>query len=478
MSNVEKDVRDYQVELFDLLAEFFGRAVGELPTTFATIEDFSEKIRRNASVLAHRGTDAFPWAYHNLGRFYAEKGPALFKAASRIGGLKLVLGGSSRFRGSQLACVNGSLLYADTILIPDPVAPWLESERKEEKFRDVLMLQAAHALLHLKPFIDAELPGCPVLVFPSWEKALEEHDPKTTQGIFQLLADISARYIDPSITSMEELTNYMRDKPDAFLDGIEKNKLFIAPGGPIGRPIKETLAHYETELSTWRTKTWLAEYNRLPVVAKVANALVERVAPQFHLVENAENLSAHPLICIEQQAHYFRIVADVNASRLERAGLLNSKTKAILAGLTSERLEWLTQVPVEALVELRRNNDNVAFRKSLFSAVGTLHEATLEDTDRVAAEICREIDSGIADHNRLVRETVQKNKTKYAQWGAAAVLAGVGVLVPSLAPQIAAILPLIPAGKLAFDVWDHANEKKRQAKSLMGVLAVARDAEP
>ena len=41
------------------------------------------------------------------------------------------------------------------------------------------MLQAAHALLHLKPIVDADLPHCPVFVFPSWEKLLEDTDPQT-----------------------------------------------------------------------------------------------------------------------------------------------------------------------------------------------------------------------------------------------------------------------------------------------------------
>jgi hypothetical protein len=46
--------------------------------------------------------------------------------------MKLVLGGSSRFLESQLNAVRQLLLYADTVLIPDPILPWIEVDRSEE----------------------------------------------------------------------------------------------------------------------------------------------------------------------------------------------------------------------------------------------------------------------------------------------------------------------------------------------------------
>jgi hypothetical protein len=231
MTSLEKEVADYQVELFQLLAEFFGRAVGIPPREFATIENFGDEIRKRASSIAYRGEDAFAWADTELRRFYSEKGAAIFRLASRLGGLKLVLGGSSRFLNSQLSAVNGALLYADTILIPDPVAPWLEKQRTEEKFRHVLMLEAAHALLHLKPIVDADLPHCPILVFPSWEKLLEENDPTTKDGIFRLIADFFAQYVDPTISSADDAGKFVREYPDQFLLAVNNNKLFVAPGG-------------------------------------------------------------------------------------------------------------------------------------------------------------------------------------------------------------------------------------------------------
>ena len=153
-TGITNTVAEYQIELFQHIGEFFGRATGMSATDFSTIDDFSNSVRRNAHSIGHRGEDAFRWADQELRSFYTRRGTEIFGLAKRLGGMKLVLGGSSRFGGRQLQSVRGSLLYADTVLIPDPVFPWLEVKRSDEKFRNVLMLQAAHArciVCHNKP---------------------------------------------------------------------------------------------------------------------------------------------------------------------------------------------------------------------------------------------------------------------------------------------------------------------------------------
>jgi hypothetical protein len=473
--SLEKESSALQVELFRLLAEFFGRAFHELPSDFATIETFADQVRKVGPMSSDRLVDAFRFADTELRQFYAEKGPAMFKLASRLGGLKLVLGGSSRFSRGQLGAVAGSLLYSDMALIPDPVAPWLETDRRSEKFRDVLMLQAAHALLHLKPIVDAELPHCPVFVFPSMEKMLEENDPITVAGIYQLVADVLAQHVNRAISSFDDAAEFVKKHPDQFLRAVEDHKLLAAPGGAVGEPLSNALTNYEKQNETWRTQEWINEYNELSISGKVLNALIESITPQFHVLENSEQLHAHPLICITRQAHYYRIVSSVNADRMQRMGLLGDKTRAIVSAFGSDRLTWISDVPLDSLVELRRNNENENFRKSLRDAVTDLHDAEIEDTDRVAGEICREIDSAIADHNRRMRDTARKNAQANVKWLGSAFVSGLAALVPTLSPYLGAAVPLALASKASWDIYCQRVERRQQSRSLMGVLATVRN---
>lgn len=474
-NDIAKTVAGYQIELFQHVGEFFGRATGMGAVDFSTIDGFGDRIRRDAHFIGHRGEDAFRWADRELRAFYARRGREIFQLAKRLGGMKLVLGGSSRFAASQLASVRGSLLYADTVLIPDPVYPWLEVERSEEQFRHVLMLQAAHTLLYLKPIVDSDLTHCPILVFPSWEKSLEQQDKATIDGTQQMIADVFANYVNPDIRTMDDAARMAREHPQIMLAAIEQQKLFVAPGGPIGEPVVDALSRYEQDVRTWRSNDWMTDYNRLPQVGRVMNAVCERLQPQYHLLENAEELLAHPLLAIKQQAHYYGIVSHVNSERLTRLGLLDQKTRSMLTGLQSTRLEFLSDLPLDALVEMRRNNDNEVFRKRMISVVGGLHESSIEDLDRIAAEMCREIDSGIADYNRAVRDIDGKYRIKNTQTLATGAITSVSLLWPNLAPFIGPALPFAVAAKLGWDAWEKYNEKKKISRSLMGMLAVAKD---
>jgi hypothetical protein len=139
--------------------------------------------------------------------------------------MKLVLGGSSRFVSSHLSSVRKMLLYADSILIPDPILPWLESERQEERFRHVLLLEQAFYLLQLKPFIDSDLPYPAVIVFPSWEKQLENNDPVTQQRVFDLATTAIGHHIDKRFNGFDELTQFALNRSQEFLEAVDQSRL-------------------------------------------------------------------------------------------------------------------------------------------------------------------------------------------------------------------------------------------------------------
>ena len=123
----------YQKNLFELFSEFFQRATGvDTPDQFATFDSFPDVIHSNAGSLGQRLIDAFIWADENIRPYYAIESAAAYASAQQLGGLKLVQGGGSRFLSTHLESVRGSVLYADTVLVPDPVLPWLETDRLEE----------------------------------------------------------------------------------------------------------------------------------------------------------------------------------------------------------------------------------------------------------------------------------------------------------------------------------------------------------
>jgi hypothetical protein len=285
---------------------------------------------------------------------------------------------------------------------------------------------------------------------------------------------VLAHFVDPGIGSLDDAHAFAGTHTNDFIQAVERHALFVPPGADIGEPVAQALQRYEHYVKTWRTPDFLQVYESAPVGAKVLNGIVERLSPQYHLFENAEELTAHPLLSIEQQAHYFRLVSEVNAGRLAKLGLLDGATRRQLAALSSDRLEWLSNIPISVLANLREDNEHDVFRQTLATAMGNLHASALEDVDKVAGEICREIDAGIARYNRSVREINDKFRASTAQTVVGAV-GGLGLLVPTLAPFMGPIVPLAALTKLGYDALSRHVELKKQSRSLMGVMAVAKD---
>lgn len=244
-------------------------------------------------------------------------------------------------------------------------------------------------------------------------------------------------------------------------------------GGNIGEPIAQALQRYHAYNKTWRTPDYLKVFEALPVGRKVVMGITERLAPQYHLIENAEELTAHPLLSIDQQAHYFKLVSEVNSDRLSKLALLDDSTRRQLAALSSERLEWLGSIPISALTNLREDSEHEVFRKTLGTAMGNLHASALDDIDKVAGEVCREIDAGIARYNRSVREINDKFKASTIQTAVGTIGGGLGLLVPTLAPFMGPIVPMAAITKIGYDAMTRHVELKKQSRTLMGVLAIA-----
>lgn len=134
---------------------------------------------------------------------------------------KINLGGSSRFLKTQLNAVRKSLLLTDMVLIPDPILPWLEKERVEEKFSNIRMIEAVFFILNLRDLLNNNFDIPPFFIFPSWEKILEEQNSYTQENISNLFVDFFNLHIDKSFESKEDLINYAFKNNDEFLKKLK-----------------------------------------------------------------------------------------------------------------------------------------------------------------------------------------------------------------------------------------------------------------
>jgi hypothetical protein len=462
-----------QQDFFTILEEFFERATGKSPDAFATFDSFGEEIRKNSTVLANRVPDAFRYVWDKLPQFYESDKVGAFEEAKKAAGLKFVLGGSSRFGKTHFDSVRKMLLYADTILVPDPILPWMEAPRDDERFQHVLQIQAAFSLLHLKPIVDAEIPYPALIVFPSYEKTLEIRDAKTQGFINNFLVGVLSSKLGREFNEITEIGTFATHKPEEFLRAVESQRLFVGPGCAPGRPLAEQLKEYREAIADWRSVGHQGQIAAYSDSQLVFQGIVERLIPQFHLLENADELNANPMLCIPSQWHYYTTCTTAFEERLRKQGLLEEKTIASARAINQPNLSWLGNIPMKDLVRLREGNENESFRKRLGNLTSQLHKASLQDIEKVTNEVSKDLSALLTEHSKGIRQQAAEFQTKYkiAALGAFATLAA--VLVPTLAPFGIPSAAAVALGYAATKI-DEVAKRKQQARSLVGVLAAAK----
>jgi len=477
------DLIIYQDRYFEILTEFFLSVTGCLPRDFSPLDSFSESIQRMAVTLrensgrAESAMVAFSTLETELKKLYSEEGGKAFSAAKKLDACKLNLGGSSRFLETQLNATRKSLLYSDTVLIPDPVMPWLEKKRDEEKFSHVIPLQMAFFILHLCDLKGEEFDLPPVFIFPSFEKSLEEYDQQTQENSIQLITDVFSYYVDSGIEHPKDIMEFASKYPDQYFGKIEASRLFVSPGSEPGEPLKVELENYKTEMRQWRSVDWCNEMFSQGDVSVVTNAIFERIMPNYHLLENADELRSHPFLCVNAQAHYYQLIASMKNASAGEVASFDPSTSAILQSLTSKRLDYLANIKDAQLVALRKTDENVEFRRELRDLVNSLPNTNLDDLGYVAAEVCSHIERAISKHEKQISSLNDKYQAKHKY---TALIAGGTLAVtmsPVLAPFLGALLPLggvAATGKYISDKLDEKAEIGQFSHSMMGVISRAK----
>lgn len=479
-------VGEAQLELFRLFAQLFGALTGREIGLVAGEEEIRERMMRR---IAHEDSEMAPRVNavtEQLEAFYAANAHAAFVHAKTLGGVRLVTGGQRAFGPSALKAVRITGLYADTQLIPDPIHPFFTSDLR----LNALHLQLANALFHilqLRPLVDAGFPVPPVFVFPSFEQPLQDNDAQTMHGMEQLALRLLGPLCDGRVGSLGDLVDYARKREDAFVQAVLENRLFVPPGGDPNRALQpsEAIREYIAQLEGIRSEKALSMLKNQPAGVVILNGVLERLTPQYHLIENANELGAQPLLSQAVHWHYFEKCAAANATGLRRRDVLSEQAFQTLRAVQDNSLSWLANISVESLCELIANNEHRWLREELNKYTSRLAGAGEIDTSEMVREVNHGLASLVQRQQKAMNDIEKKYEPKkwaaYLGGGAGLAVAGAAML-PILSPFLgvavpaAAALAAIGGGALGFGREKLAEQaEKRQAqRSMIGMLATAR----
>ncbi len=460
-----------QREYFAIVDEFFERIIGK-PTSKVESAEKAVDLLGERLDRAWPSKDPYAWVRDKLLLFHLTFREELARLPETVGGLKLLLGGG-RFTGAYATAIQRTILYADTILVPDPLLPWLEEDREDERFQLIPFVKAAYHLLRYKPLIDAELPYPALVVFPTWERTLLAPESPARGELDQFVRSVLGHHLDISLDSDDELLGFVRGREPEFLSAVEARGLFVPPEGTSGMPIRDAVTHYRRWLDHWRAGDYIEGARRASDGEVVLSGIFERLSAQFMLLRSSDALAAQPLLAVDAQWHYYTLVTKALSETLAEQGLLSPTTTALLRALESGRFQWLGGVDVPALVKLRMNEETKPFRDRLNGMISELHASRLEDLDRVSAEVARGIASLLAEHQKKIRTIEDKYRRLHGLTLAASAASLAATLIPALAPFLAVAAPLVLGLGYAKNKLDERAERREAACSLLGVLSSA-----
>lgn len=485
-STVAIHAKDAQTELFRLYSQLFGALTGREVRLVANEAEIHERMKWR---ITHDDAEMAPRinaAAEELAEFYAANAHAAFAHAKTLGGMRLVTGGQRHFGPSALAGVRITGLYADTQLIPDPVHPFFTSDLH----LNAQHLQLAHTLFHilqLRPLVEAEFAVPPVFVFPSFDRPLQDNDAHTMHGMEQLALRILSPLCDGTVASMGDLFDFARKSEDAFVQAVLENRLFVPPGGDPkcvlqpGGAVKDYIA----QLQGVRSREALDALKKLPAGVVILNGVIERLAPHYHLMENAHELGAQPLLSQATHWHFFEKCASANAADLRRREVLSEQSFQTLRAVQDDNLSWLANIPVEGLRELIANDEHRWLREELNKYTNQLASAGEIDTNDMVREVSHGLASLVQRQQRAMNDIEKKYEPKKwaAYLGGGAGLAVVGAaMLPILSPFLGVAIPVVTAaaaiggGALGFgkEKVGELVEKRQAQQSMIGMLAAAR----
>lgn len=468
----------YQKSYFELIHNFFVKFVGKNPDDFKDFESLGlyikeiyENNKNNISYLSHLIQIRKDFL-EKLVNLYKTESAQAFKAAQNLDVFKINLGGSSRFLKTQLNAVRKSLLLTDLVLIPDPILPWIENERAEEKLKNLRIIEAVYFVLHLKDLLaeDFEIP--PFFIFPSWEKMLEEKDEITKENLNHLLFEFLSFYLKCEINSEKDLISYLSKDSNNFFKTVEEERLFISPNGMEIHNLKDSLINYRDYASEHRTVEW-CEKNLASDIHVIVNGIAERLVPQYHLFENSHEMSSNPYLCLPEHAHYYNLISKMSWS-FKVDNPIDKQTDTILNVLTSQRLDYLANFNDDEIKMLRKADEHISFKNEMRTFISSISNVKNEDINYVSREFSQFLNIRIKQHIKELDELKSKYRSKNIH---TLMLAG-GTLAVNFMPLLGQLISVIGAGSVGMkylgDKLDKKHDFQKAKSSYVGVIALAK----
>lgn len=424
--------------------------------------------------------EELPRLYQTVDEFWKTNSKAVDTEIRKLPGLKVRFGGDIGPQVSD-AVFQRTGLYFESIIIPDPLLRVMKIPEDITKTKDYYFLKYGISQVILKDVYLADI--FPPLAVLAGDVELEGTNIKDNTDIAMfdcvLLTNVLYGENFDNFGEVQEHFARFGSIREAITTAQKPELLYWDENTPLD-PLEQWDAYIKRSNLDWELRE-LPQHLQGPefLLFTVLSRMIQANSVMF----GASVYDANPLITAPVSFHWLNWKIRVNRDLVARSLNLGSNLDlALTNALLSKDLKWLSNVPIESLVELRRKGRLSELRSLVNRETVRLANSRLDNLEAITNQVDYNLASALERHQEEIEKLDKAFRTEMSVLGSTFLLSTVGALQPQLiplAPEWAVTLSgVIGTTSLAAIVpatINYLREKKNLGKTPIGILWKAKE---
>jgi hypothetical protein len=476
---MSKTIKPY----LDWLDDIFGHLANEAARNNVSAGEVARDYLSNPARQAWFRSHLMPEVCERVISFWKENHKTVASELNATPGLKAQFGGDIGPQKENKSFERAGL-YFDTVVVPDPMLRAVTTPEAGQKIKDYYVLKYAIAQSQFKEVYLADVvpPVAMLVAEPTLFESKAADDEVFKMAYIDCVAITNELY-DQKLETFDEVRAFFSkfsSSQEAAKEVARPELLLFDETAPLD-PVSQLEANLNETEKNWDI-SHIPEEWRGPLF--LLWVLLSRMAQANSTLHSASKIGAHPLVQAPVSFHWLSQKIKTNQKLIgEHLNISSSLELVKTNALLSKKLEWLGNVPLSSLIELRKKGRLAELRKLIDQDFKALSTIPLTDVERVASEIDYNLSTALERHHEKVAELNRDLRVELATSIPTLLISIAAVLQPAftvfLPAWIATVAGIVGATKVKDVVTatsKYFKERKALGNTPVGILWQAKEA--
>jgi hypothetical protein len=464
---------------FDWLTDVFGHLADEAIKNKIGAGMIAQDYLNNSTRRQHFQED-LPKFCSLVDEFWQNNSKLIDIEIRRLPGLKARFGGDIGPQASD-AIFERAGLYFESIVVPDPLLRIARFHEQISQNKDFYFLKYSITHVILKEIYLTDV--FPPLAILAGDVELEKSNIRDHSDVAKF----------DCVLLINELYETNFDNFNEVQDFINR---FGSANEAIAEARKPELLYWDENASTDPLEQWEANVQNTGFDLKSQDSphqmdqadfllfsVTSRMLQANMVMFGASIYDANPLIAAPVSFHWLNWKIRLNRNLIAKnIGLESNLDLALTNALLSKDLNWLSNIPIEGLIELRRKGRLSELRSIINQETERLASSDLSNLEVIKNQVDYNLASALERHQEEIQKLDRAFRSEISTLGSSFLLSIAGAIQPLLLPlapewvaTLSAVIGTTSLTAIVPATLSYLREKKTLGKSPIGILWQAKE---